>query len=170
MSPGDQSIDLSALLRRSRARGGGEGESKLDALLEQHSRSEDDAAESDPAPVTPLDRLRRLFDAELIPAFEELQNKYADKALKLTFDASRFLGGGRDITIEIEFAGAGIRLQGTVMPNLIAFQQTRYAEDDPAGLTASGPTLRTRDLTGETFRDFVCERIANLVHAVAQRK
>ena len=175
VSGGDQPVDLSAVLRRSTPRraGGGQGESKLDSLLDQHSRSQEGAGPASKEaslPVTPLDRLRQLVEGELIPAFEELRRKYEGKGITLVLDASNFLRGGRDIKVVIEFAGTGLRFDGTVMPNSIAFQQTRFAKDDPAGLTASGPTLRTRSLTGDTFRDFVCDRIVGLVQAVTQRK
>ncbi len=175
LATGDQRINLDTLLRRSRPRRSecGEGEAKLDSLLEFHSRQEEErelkrkmAAEQ----RSPLDKLRELFETELVAAFDQLRSKYADKGIVLELDAVGFLNGGRGLRITIEFAGVGMRFDGTVMSNAIAFQQTRYSSQDRSGLTASGPTLRTRNLSAELFREFVCARIAALVQSVVQKR
>lgn len=121
------------------------------------------------APISVLDRLRQLFEGEICGAFEDLREKYAVRGIALTLDVAPFLRGGVDIAITIEFRGAGLRLDGTVTPNVIAFRQTRYDPGNTAGLTGSGPTLRTRDLTATSFRDFVCERMSALLQSVLGR-
>ncbi len=170
---GDEPVDLHALLRHSRGRGAPsdvQGEAKLDSLLRQHSQQQAKEDAKEAAPPNPLDCLREVFRDELVPAFEQLRLKYAADGVTLSFDPGPFLKGGRDITIVIEFAGCGMRYHGTVLPNSIAFQQTRFNRSDPGGLTASGPTLRTRGLNGCTFREFVCERIAAVVQAALSRR
>ena len=173
MSRGNKNVDLDALLRRAHPSDvGTTGESRLDTLMRQHFRRQaGTSTDNEPArKETPLDRIRSLFEIDLIPAFDALQRKYAADGVRLSLDAGAFLRGGRDITVVIEFAGFGMRFEGTVMPAAIAFRLTRYASDDPAGLTASGPTLSTRNLDGRVFRDFICDRIASLVQSVVQRK
>ena len=61
-------------------------------------------------------------------------------------------------------------MEGTATDSAIAFRMTRYSDEDPAGLTASGPSLRTCDLDVDRFRTFVCDRIATLVQAALNRR
>jgi hypothetical protein len=175
MANGENPINLHALIRHAQPRSAAAGpsETKLDSLLEGHARNRSLPApsiERPIAPISPLDRLRRLFETELIPTFEELRQKYERNGVKLQLTTDNFIAGGRDIRIVIEYDGSGMRYDGTVMSNAIAFQQTRFNEQDRSGLTASGPTLRTRDLDSNTFRAFVCDRIAALVQSEVQRK
>ena len=174
MTLGNERVNLDTLLRRSKAKNSarGEGEVKLDSLLDQHTRQEEEEKlrlQRSSQKLDPMDRIRELFENELMPAFDELREKYRDKEVSLELDALGLLRGGREIVIDVEYAGIGMRFDGTVMSNVIAFQLTQYSKQDPSGITASGPTLRIRDLTPDKFRDFTCQRIASLVHAVIQR-
>jgi hypothetical protein len=166
----ENAVDLDTLLRRSRTRpAGGPSERKLDSLLDKQARK--DAAQASEAQKTrknALDQLRTQFQTELIPVVDGLREKYEAKGVTVRLDADDFLSGGRRVNLNIEFAGKGIRLEGTVTPTSIAFHQTRYSKDDPAGLAASGPSLRTHGLTPTVFRDFVCDRITAIVELVIQ--
>jgi hypothetical protein len=51
----------------------------------------------------------------------------------------------------------------------VAFQETHFINNVP-GVVTSGPTLRSRNLTGQHFRDFFCERISQLVHMAMRRR
>jgi hypothetical protein len=104
----------------------------------------------------------------LIPVVDGLRAKYGTRGVEVRLDSEDFMRGGRRVDLTVEFAGTGIRLEGTVTPTSIAFLQTRYSKDDPAGLAASGPSLRINGLNSATFRDFVCERISAIVELVVQ--
>ncbi len=170
MSQTSNPVNLDTVLRRgfTRTVSGGSAEEALDALLQTQPADAGSAGAGEPP--SPLDATRLLFRDKLIPVFEELKAKYQSRGVGLSLTADDLLQGGRGVRIVIEYGGAGLRLDGTVMSNAIAFQQTSYSQQDPAGLAASGPSLRTRDLTAETFRGFVCERIGGLVEFVASRR
>lgn len=159
-------IDWQAAGRQSQGRTNlTESEERLDSLLAQaaHPAPADTAVE---APrVDPLDPLRQLFAKEFAAVITDLQTKYRDSGVQIAFDVEKFIRGGRTMTLIVEFCGQGSRLEGTVLNGAIAFQQTRYLQNERSGITGSGPTLRTRDLTPEIFRGFVCERIAALVRS-----
>ena len=174
MTEDEGRVNLDTLLRRAKAKTAarGESEAKLDTLLEQHARKlreEELRKENNARKQDPMEDIRELFETELMPAFDNLREKYRANDISLELDALKLLQGGREIVIDIEYAGVGMRFDGTVMSNVIAFQLTRYSSQDPAGITASGPTLRVRGLTANRFRDFICQRIAALVQAVMQR-
>ena len=167
-------VNLDTLLRRAKAKSAARGasEAKLDSLLEQHARKlrdEELKKENNSPKSDPMENIRDLFETELMPAFDDLREKYRKNDISLELDALKLLQGGREIVIDIEYGGVGMRFDGTVMTNVIAFQLTRYSTRDPAGITASGPTLRVRGLTADKFRDFICQRIAALIQAVMQR-
>jgi hypothetical protein len=149
-----------------------ECEDRLDDLFERHELQ---TAEQDlPVPpsreLSPIDALRQTFIDELIPVVNELREKYAPKGLNLQMNAERFLGGKREIVIEIQFERVGMRYNGTVIDGAIAFSQTRYDDEDRSGLTASGAALRTRGLNAERFRAFLCDRIAHVVQQASKRR
>ena len=83
-------------------------------------------------------------------------------------DAEKFLSGGVEILIEVKFDALGLRMEGTMTSEGIAFHETRVA-DDMLGVVTTGPMLRARHLTGQLFRDFICERVAQLVRSAARR-
>lgn len=112
--------------------------------------------------------LRERFKDDLIPAFQDLAEKYAADGVTLHMDVALFLSGGHELLIDVQFGNHGIRLLGTVLPNRIAFQKTQYMNNLGAAMT-SGPTLRTRDLTREEFREFVCSHISELVRSSLRR-
>ncbi|NOX57402.1 MAG: hypothetical protein GXP29_00905 [Planctomycetes bacterium] len=149
-----------------------EVENRLDDLFQQHEKKIHQEASMDQPleELSPIDALRRLFVDELIPVTNELREKYAANGLKLQMNAGNFLDGGREIVVEIQFAGIAMRYDGTVTTGAIAFQQTRFDEGDRSGLTASGAALRTRDLDGMKFRKFLCDRIGRLVQQASKRQ
>ncbi|MCB9850069.1 MAG: hypothetical protein H6817_05130 [Phycisphaerales bacterium] len=167
----EESVDLRAVLRHSQASETGvtDSEARLDALLRQTltTPAVNDVPEQR---EDPLDRVRRLFAVDLIPMFDQLRAKYAPSGVAMKLDADNFLNGGRDVIITIEYSDHGLRFHGTVTSNAIAFSQTRFTRSDTSGLTDSGPSLRTRDLDHDSFRDFVCARIAALVQSVMHRR
>jgi hypothetical protein len=150
-----------------------DGEAQLDALIDKHEemrrRAAAEAALKARTP-SPLEILRSNMKSQLIPEFLELQSKYTQCGFFMLFDAENLLGGGREITITIEYCGQGIRLEGIATDSIIAFRQTRYGATDPTGLTGSGPSLRVRGLDRERFRAFVCERMGGLVKSAITRK
>lgn len=150
-----------------------QGEAQLDELLNKHEtlqrRAAEEAAIKARTP-SPLEVLRREMKATLIPGLQDLQAKYAASGFFVLLDAENLLGGGRELTITIEYCGQGIRLEGIATDSIIAFRQTRYGTADPSGLTGSGPSLRVRGLDAERFREFVCERMASLVKSAMTRK
>lgn len=144
-------------------------ETTLDELLRLHQQRQNDAARAQAAsPTDPLEQLRRLFRTELVPAIDELAEKYAAQGVHLKMDVEDFLRGGSSLSIDIHFEHQGLRLTGTVIPGRIAFQETRYS-DDAAGGVMSGPALSTRNLSAAQFREFVCQRIGALVRSVLRQ-
>jgi len=154
--------------------GGAEGnsvEDKLDALLATASKkpgAKEVPGTSDD-PISPLDMLRQRLRTELIPAFQEIKEKYADRSIELNMDASDFLQGGRKLVIEFTIRPHSVRLDGTVMDTGIAFNEIR-SNGGTAGAISSGPMLRTRLLTPEKFREFICGRIALLVQSILRQR
>lgn len=144
-------------------------EDVLDSLLAAKQKP---SASSD-GPEVPLhsgglDRLREKMRSELLPAFEQLRGKYEDRGVVIAIDAEKFLSGGVELIIEIKFDMFGLRLEGTVTSEGIAFHETRIA-DDMTGVVTTGPMLRTRNLNGQAFREFICERVAQLVRSANRR-
>ena len=146
--------------RRSAAKS---AEQQLDALLSLRDQRATDAGQrQDDAKVSALDELRAQMRQELIPVFEDLQNKYEPAGILIAMDASKFLAGGVELVIEVQYERYGMRLVGTATPDGFAFHEARFSNDVP-GVMTTGPMLRARTLTGTTFRDFICERVAQLV-------
>lgn len=144
-------------------------ESALDNLFNSQDTCETNSPEA-AAQFSPMDALRRRFITELIPAFGGLIEKYAANGVTLELDADHFVNGGRNLTITIQYEGSGTRLDGVVTDAAIAFTETRFSATDRGGVAASGPSLRTRDLSAHLFRDFVCRQIAPLVQSVLRRR
>lgn len=144
-------------------------ESTLDTLFASQETYEVQTADTAPQ-FSPMDALRRRFVTELVPAFAGLAEKYAAKGVILELDADHFVNGGRNLTITIQFENAGTRLDGVVTDAAIAFTETRFSATDRGGVAASGPSLRTRDLSAHLFRDFICRQIAPLVQSALRRR
>ncbi len=135
-------------------------EARLDQLL----RRKGGATAQPVASVggSPLDVLRERFRSDLIPEFQALADKYSEHGIQLHLDVGAFFRGGNEINIDIEFETRGVRYSGIVLPHQIAFQVTQFTGQS-APAVASGPTLSIRNLTRRQFREFVCERIAEVV-------
>lgn len=112
-----------------------------------------------------IQRLRELTVAELIPAFDELREKYASFDVILEMDASSFLAGGREIGFQFQVGDYRTKLAGTVTAEAVAFHETRFAPDRNGEL-ASGPMLRLHRLNAKAFKEFICERLAVLLKIV----
>jgi hypothetical protein len=145
-------------------------EQQLDSLLTRHRqrRSLQEQSEDDPH-RSALDRLRQQMRDELIPVFEDLKVKYAHSGIFIEVDAEDFLSGGVELLIEVEFDIYGMQMLGTVTSQSIAFQEIRQA-NNIRGAIQAGPMLRTRNLTGQHFREFLCERITQLVRSAVRSR
>lgn len=140
-------------------------EKELDALIVSLNERRHNA--SGQSTTLQLDRVQALRDLTLkalIPVFVELAEKYAESSITMQMDASSFLQGGRELKFEFCLGEYRSELLGTVTADAIAFHETRYSPD-VHGELVSGPMLRLRNLTGDTFRNFVCDRVATLVRA-----
>ncbi|MGD2110552.1 MAG: hypothetical protein PVI86_14325 [Phycisphaerae bacterium] len=145
-------------------------EEELDALLRALSeRREREASGGDGAGFDPVQRLREVMAGDLIPEFVALVEKYSRSGVSMEMDATDLLNGGRGIQLEFEVGEHGVRLQGTVTSDAIAFHETRHAPD-VHGEIASGPMLRLRGLNKAVFREFICERLCVLLRAVIKRR
>ena len=60
-------------------------------------------------------------------------------------------------------------ITGEVTPEGIAFHEQRFS-NNVAGTVSAGPMLRARNLTGQAFREFLCERITQLVRSAMRRQ
>lgn len=136
----------------------------LSAMKERHA-----VGDADAAPDDPLTQLRKLMVEELIPVFVKLVEKYQDAGISMQMDASNFLEGGREIKFEFSHGEYRAQLHGTVTSEAIAFHETRYSPEFHGELT-TGPMLRLRQLTGATFRDFVCSRLTTLLRQSMRRR
>jgi hypothetical protein len=117
----------------------------------------------------PIQALRELTLSSLIPIFVDLIEKYSPTGFCMHMDASNFLEGGREIKFEFGFGEFRTQLAGTVTDDAIAFHETRYTPDIH-GKLVSGPMLRLKNLTGENFRDFICERLTTLLQTASRRR
>jgi hypothetical protein len=141
-------------------------EATLDSLLAPAAdKQKTQQGDKEPQPeVSPLDQIRETFGECLLPLVDKINARYADKEISVSLDASDFLNGGRGVLIEIEYRDHRIRLEGTAMPDAIAFQEMRYVSD-LGGTVVAGPMLRRRHLTEEGFSDFIYQRVIALVKA-----
>ena len=142
-------------------------EEQLDSLLLEHGRQrqEADAPDRPEPPKSPIDVFRDRFSQQLIPLAEAVAERYREKGIGVTMDASDLLGGGRDVKIEITFGNNRTVLEGTVLAEAMAFNETRYISAR-GGMVMGGPMLRGRRLTNDGFVEFLYDRIIALVRAV----
>jgi hypothetical protein len=146
-------------------------EEKLDALLTAaNERAKAHAARGTAeAVLTPLEAFRKKLGEELIPVFDDLARKYAAQGLTLKLDATDFLSGGRKLTIEVSIQTDSLRLDGTVLENGVAFNELRSSGGVP-GAIASGAMLRTRLITAEAFREFLCAQMAAFLRSILHQR
>lgn len=143
-------------------------ENALDALVVQLKESERQAAAA-PAANDPIQVVREKMLTEFIPIFVELAEKYAESHINLEMDAANLLKGGREIKFHFSSGEYRTELHGTVTAEAIAFHETRHTPHI-AGELASGPMLRLRGLTGEVFRNFLCERLSVLLREALRNR
>lgn len=139
-------------------------EDQLDSLLEppknrQGAGADNETQEAEPSPI---EQLRTLFVEDIIPTISLLNDRYCEKGITVQIDAADFLNNGRSLFIDVEYGNHKMRLEGTVLADKIAFCETRQM-NDMGGTVAAGPMIRTRNLTGKTFSNFVYKRIIALV-------
>ena len=143
-------------------------EQELDVLLDRLENAAQSEKESEPpSPPDLVRNLREFLMNEMIPIFSELRDKYAETGIALSMDAAAFLEGGREIGFEFELQGHRLQLFGTVTADSIAFCETRYAPH-LRGELVSGPLLRIRQMTPQSFREFICEYLSVLVRSVGR--
>ncbi len=144
-------------------------ESTLDSLLSRAEQCTGPGGQkTEPqAEVSPLEQLRATFVDRLIPLVDTIQARYAQKGITVSMDASDFLSGGRGVQIEIHYRDHRLRLEGTVMPDAIAFHETRHVSGS-GGAVMGGPMLRARHLTDQAFTDFIYQRIIQIVKSTGR--
>ena len=143
-------------------------EEELDTLVKVFKEREQGDNAAGAAKSDAIQALREQVLNELVPIFVELVEKYSDAAVSMHMDASNFLQGGREIRFEFGIGEYRAHLLGTVTTEAIAFHETRYAPN-VQGELVSGPMLRLRNLTGQVFRDFICERLTLLLRSALRR-
>ncbi len=157
---------------RTRKRAPMSPEQQLDALLVTKQRLEKErsvkAGRADSAAAA-LSDLRGQFRDELAPVFSDLQSKYESAGVDMAMDAEPFLSGGTELLIEVAYGDYGLRMAGTATRDGIAFRESQFA-NDVSGVATTGPMLRARTLTGVVFREFLCERISQLVRSAMRRQ
>ncbi len=169
LPPPGSTSDYQDLVRRTRPPGPpppAASEDELDGLisrLKERQSGDDTAVTPDP-----IEALREMTLRELIPIFVELVEKYSKSGISLQMDASNFLQGGREMWFEFGIGEYRVQLIGTVTNEAIAFQETRFSPET-RGELISGPMLRLRRLTGDGFRDFICERLCVLLRSAMRR-
>jgi hypothetical protein len=139
-------------------------ERTLDALLEAPKPAADGSdALGSPEESDPIALLRRRFADEIMPSIEGIAERYGDKGIFLSVQASDFLSGGRTLVIEIAFGEHRSQLEGVVTSDGIAFQEARFVDTVP-GTVSGGPMLRMRQLADDALSQYVFDRIISLVH------
>lgn len=144
-------------------------ETELDDLInrleqtQQRTPGDDGVIKPDP-----VEALREMTLRELIPAFVELAEKYSKKGISMHMDAANLLQGGREVAFEFSVGQYRSRLHGIVTSDAIAFQEIKFAPS-VQGELISGPSLRLRNLTPQSFREFICGRLTTLLRTAARR-
>lgn len=138
---------------------------EVDRLIRKlHDGTREQGGADPEFPPSPIDQLRRLARDELIPTFHALAVQYAASDIAMTIDASNFLAGGRTLRMTFRHGEFRSELEGTVTEDCVAFVEVKYSPVCQGHL-GDGPALRLRRLNQETFRDFVCHRLALLLRA-----
>lgn len=145
-----------------------DAEFEVDALItnlqERKNKTREGQTSAEP---DQMELLRRQTMEEYIPIFVELMEKYRQSGITMEMDASNFLQGGREMSFEFALGEYRAKLMGTVTTEGIAFHETRYTPE-VRGELVSGPMLRLRSLNADTFRKFVCARLALLLKSALQ--
>jgi len=151
--------------------GAGQLEGMLDAVLaRKEQKKPSEAAEQQQARTrSPIDMIRDVVAAQLVPTATRVAERYRPKGFDVAVDAADLLGGGRDLTLDICFGDHRLLMQGTAMPEGIAFNETLFIGGQ-GGTLAPGPMLRNRRLSPEGFADFLYERMIALAKAGGTRK
>ncbi len=145
-------------------------EEELDTLISAIKRRETEAADvGESVKQDPIRQLRHLVINELVSVFVELVEKYAKTGISMQMDASNLLEGGREVRFEFGVGDHRAQLLGTATNDVIAFHETRHSPEVHGDLV-SGPMLRIRALTADSFRNFICERITLLLRAAIRRR
>ena len=145
-------------------------EEELDALLRLIKKREEESENTGGSvKPDPIRQLREKVINELVPVFVELVEKYGKTGISMQMDASNLLEGGREIRFEFGINEHRAQLLGTATSDVIAFHETRHSPE-VHGELVSGPMLRMRTLTAETFRNFICERLTLLLRAAIRRR
>lgn len=143
---------------------------ELDLLLKKAAMPSSSARKADGSvPVDPVEGLRRLVAAEIQPAVQRLAEKYAPSGVEISLDVTKFLAGGRELSLNLAHQAYRTRLDGTVTSDLIAFLETRHTPVCDGHLIR-GPSLRIRGLTAAAFEEFVCQRLALLVKSMLHER
>lgn len=148
----------------------GSAQDDLDALLTQYQDRQHKVAES--AGQQTVDRVQQLREDMLriyIPAFVDLTEKYAPAGIQLEMDASVLLQGGRELKFVFRVGEYRSEMHGVVTSHAIAFHETTYTPQ-VGGEIASGPMLRLRSLNEGVFRDFICQRLTQLLRTAMGRR
>jgi hypothetical protein len=143
-------------------------EEELDALIKMLKERGQGKAGDAVFKSDAIQDLREQMINELIPVFMGLVEKYAEAGISMLMDASNFLQGGREVRFEFGVGEHRAHLLGTVTTEAIAFHETRYTPS-VQGELVSGPMLRLRNLNGQVFRDFICERVTLLLRSALRR-
>ena len=145
-------------------------EEQLDFLLVRHQEQQ---SKQDAPPAAPeqaaMDRFRRQMREELVPVVQELRDKYEPSGVFIEMDADDFLSGGVGLCIDLEFDIYAMRMEGTVARPGIGFREIHFA-NGVRGFETAGQMLRTRNLTADKFRTFLCERVTQLVRSVVRTR
>jgi len=140
-------------------------ESELDSLintLKERKAKRDAERAANQAEKDPVSKLREQIRNELIAEVRNLAAKYSKAGIRIRFDPSNLMGGGREVTLELAMEGNRTELRGIVTNEAIAFSEIRYSSGF-SGEMVSGPSLRLRHLTVASFRAFLCERLMILI-------
>lgn len=144
-------------------------EEELDSLIATlQARQKHGGDESGALTPDPIQWLREMTIKEFVPIFVELAEKYSHSGISMQMDASSLLQGGREIKFEFGIQEYRTQLHGIATTEAIAFHETRHSPD-VSGELVSGPMLRLRGLTGEVFRDFICERLTIMLRGAMRR-
>jgi len=150
----------------------GELEGMLDAMLAKHDKKREAIeAQARAAQQTrsPIDLIRDVVAGQLVPVVNQAADRYRPRGFDVSVDAADLLGGGRGLTLEISFGAHRLVLEGTAMPEGIAFNEVLYIGGQ-GGTVATGPMLRGARLSAQGFSDFLYERMIALVKSCAQDK
>lgn len=151
------------------AKGAPKPESEVDTLLSRLQEQQNQANNTPEPQRDRLDLFRDALKGQFGDIFHELEEKYAPSGIAMSMDASDLLAGGRSINFEFVLGEWRLQLTGTATSDAIAFEEIRHTPVIQ-GEIASGPRVSLRTLDAKRFREFVCERLAQLVRAAMKKR